>query len=578
MTLLSVTDLDVRFGDAAAVNGLSFQIEAGEAVGLVGESGSGKSQTALALVGLSPPNARVSGSVNIAGTEIIGADESAIRPFRATRVGMVFQDPADALNPCMRIGDQLARILISHGLADAGAARRAAVAALERVGLPDPERQSRAWPHQLSGGMRQRAMIAAALIAEPDLLIADEPTTALDVTVQAQILALLDDIREDTALLLITHDLGVVAGHCQRMLVLDEGRLVEEGPVDAVYSAPEHPRTQALLAATRRRKAPLPPVDTVPALTAEQTGVAYGRRERLEAVKSADLVLNVGETVAIVGESGCGKSTLAAALTGLVEPEAGRIVFMGEPLAADVDDRPLAVRKGIQLVFQDPAGSLNPQMRVHDIVAEPLRVHAPELSKEARRAKVSAALADMGLDEHFEDRFPHELSGGQAQRVAIARALVLEPQVLVCDEAVAALDGTVRERILESLQAIQEKTGLSILFISHDLSVVRAISHRVAVMYLGSFVEVGETSSLFDAPKHPYTRALLDAVPVADPAAERPAVILGGEVPSPLNPPAGCAFHPRCAHAVDRCRSESPAQRDIGGRQVACHLAEELDL
>ncbi len=578
MTLLSVTDLSVRFSDALAVDGLSLQIESGEALGLVGESGSGKTQTALALMGLSPSNAIVTGSVRIDGNEIIDVDESAIRPLRAVRVGMVFQDPADALNPCLRIGDQLARILISHGLADAAAARRSAIEALARVGLPDPERQSRAWPHQLSGGMRQRAMIAAALIAKPDLLIADEPTTALDVTVQAQILALLDDIREDTALLLITHDMGVVAGHCQRMIVLDGGKPVEEGPVEAVYSAPEHPRTQALLAATRLKAAPPPLTDSVPALQAEQTTVAYGRRNRLEAVKSADLVVNIGETVAIVGESGCGKSTLAAALTGLVVPEAGRVVFMGQPLAADITDRPAAVRKGMQLIFQDPAGSLNPQMRVRDIVAEPLRVHAPGLSTTERRASVSAALADMGLDEQLEDRFPHELSGGQAQRVAIARALVLEPQVMVCDEAVAALDGTVRERILDALQAVQKKTGLSIVFISHDLGVVRAISHRVAVMYLGSFVEVGETSALFDAPRHPYTKALLDAVPIADPAAERPMVILGGEVPSPLSPPAGCAFHPRCAYAVDRCRSEEPEQRDVGGRQVACHRSEELEL
>ena len=519
MTLLSVSELSVAYGDTRVVDELSLVIEPGEAVGLVGESGSGKSQTALAVMGLSPPRAKVTGSIRLAGTEIVGAPESAIKPLRATRVAMVFQDPADALNPCVRIGDQIARILLSHGLADASAARQAAMKALERVRLPDPERVYRAWPHQLSGGMQQRAMIAAALIAEPGLLIADEPTTALDVTVQAQILDLLNEIREDTALLLITHDMGVVANHCERMLVLDEGRLVEEGAVEAVVAQPRHARTRALLAAAQQRGGAPPPDDAGVVLEVREASVEYGRRNRVEAVKFADLVVNAGETVAIVGESGSGKSSLAAIITGLVTPQTGQVVFLGDTVQADVADRPPSVLRELQLVFQNPAGSLNPQMRVEEIVAEPLRVHRPRLSADARREAVHAALGNMGLDASFAKRFPHQLSGGQAQRVAIARALVLEPKLLVCDEAVAALDGTVRRRILDALQSIQKDTGLSIVFISHDLGVVRSISHRVAVMYEGRFVEIAETETLFEQPRHPYTQTLLDSILLPIPAA-----------------------------------------------------------
>ncbi len=512
MSLLSVLDLSVRYGEQAAVDALSFDIQPGEAVGLVGESGSGKSQTALAIMGLSPSNAAVSGSVRFADTEIVGASESVIRPMRGTRISMVFQDPADALNPHLRIGDQIARILLSHGLADAAAARDQVLEALARVRLPDPERQYRCWPHQLSGGMRQRAMIAAALIAGPDLLIADEPTTALDVTVQAEILDLLSEIREDTALLLITHDLGVVANHCERMLVLDDGRLIEEGPVADLFANPRDDRTRALIDAARMPQEPLPVQGDENLLDVRGASVGYGRRDRVEAVKNVDLAVKSGETVAIVGESGCGKSSLAAALTGLVPPESGRIVFLGDAVAADVQDRPPQVRREMQLVFQNPTGSLNPRMRVEDIVAEPLRVHEPDMDATARRDAVTGALGQMDLDESFATRYPHELSGGQAQRVAIARALVLQPKLLVLDEAVAALDGTVRKRILDSLRDVQAATGLAIVFISHDLGVVRAISHRVVVMYQGEFVETAETSVLFETPEHPYTRGLLSAL------------------------------------------------------------------
>lgn len=581
MSLLDIEALCVRYGDTSAVDGLSLSIDAGEAVGLVGESGSGKTQTALAVMGLLPADARISGSIRFDGKELIGAPERALDRLRAVSISMVFQDPADALNPYLRVGEQLERILLAHGLADAGDAGRLVVDMLDRVGLPDPMRQSRAWPHQLSGGMRQRALIASALITRPRLLIADEPTTALDVTVQAQILALLDAVRGDTALLLITHDLGVVAGHTGRVIVVRQGRLVEAGDTAAVFAEPQAAHTRALLAAAPRPADASPPEHPggAPLLTVRGASVRYRESGHgwLDAVKSVDLSIKERETVAIVGESGSGKSSLARALLGLTEAAAGDIVYAGQPLARDVSARDAGTRGALQLVFQDPLGSLNPQLRIGVIVAEPLTVHEPGLGRAARASRVAEMLDRVGLGPDFADRFPHELSGGQAQRVAIARALVLAPRILVCDEAVAALDGTVRRQILALLADIQQQSGLAILFISHDLGVVSEFSHRVIVMYLGRIVEAAATADLFRAPTHPYTRALIDAIPVVGKAARETARLLGGEIPSPLAPPAGCAFHPRCAFAEDRCRRERPELRPVGGSSVSCHRAEEIE-
>jgi peptide/nickel transport system ATP-binding protein len=583
MSLLQVTGLGIRYDGNAVVSDLSFCVEAGESVGLVGESGSGKTQTALAIMGLLPGGAEVIGNITFDGTAIIGASERQLDRLRAERLGMVFQDPMQALNPYVPVGKQLRRILFRHGVKDAREADQRVMHMLDRVGLPDPARQFRAYAHQLSGGMRQRVMIASALIAEPDLLIADEPTTALDVTVQAQILDLLERIREETALLLITHDLGIIAGHCERLLVLEAGRLAEEGPTRRLFAEPQAAHTRRLIDTAPRLDGagPPPPADGETVLEAHGVSVSYEERERrrqLHAVCDLDLQLRARETVAVVGESGSGKSSLVRAVLGLIPMRAGRVAFCGRELAGPVKARAVELRRDLQLVFQDPAGSLNPQLRIESIVAEPLSVHARALDAKARRDRVAAVLGRVGLDEAVLERFPHQLSGGQAQRVAIARALIVNPKVLVCDEAVAALDGSVRRQILELLRREQETTGLAIIFISHDLAVVHSISHRVMVLYLGRLVEMADSAAVFGQPRHPYTRALLDAVPVPDPVAPGGKLSLGGEMPSIITPPAGCVFHPRCRYAESRCRVAVPQVRDLDDTRVACHRAEELSL
>lgn len=582
MSLLKIKGLSIRYGDNAVVDDLGFSVSQGESVGLVGESGSGKSQTALAVLGLLPRSAGLSGSIRFAGTELVGASEQTLNQLRARRIGIVFQDPMQALNPYLRVGRQLREILVHHKLAQGADIDARVIDMLTRVGLSDATRQFRAYPHELSGGMRQRVMLASALIAEPDLLIADEPTTALDVTVQAQILELLEEIRDETALLLITHDLGVVAGYCERMVVLESGRVVDAGATTSLFASPGHPHTRVLLnAAPRIDSANIPPpVTGASILGVESAAVSYRAfgHERLRAVQDVSFSLRCGETLAIVGESGSGKSSFVRALLGLVPMAAGRAVYAGAPLQGPVQRRAQKQRRDLQLVFQDPVSALNPQMRVRNIIGESLLVHEPQLSKRVRAARISEALEQVGLNDSYSRRYPNELSGGQAQRVAIARALVLGPKVLICDEAVAALDGSVRERVLELLRKVQEDTGLSIIFISHDLAVVRSISHRVLVMYMGRLVELADNASLFSRPRHPYTRALIDAVPVPDPVVAPKKAPLRGEVPSLLNPPSGCAFHPRCAHARDICAITLPLVRDLKGTRVACHRAEEIDL
>jgi oligopeptide/dipeptide ABC transporter ATP-binding protein len=580
--LLQIENLSIVYGDEAVVDGLNLAIDKGAATGLVGESGSGKTQTALSVLGLTGARAEVRGSVRFDGKELIGASEPVLDDIRGRRISMIFQDPMQALNPYLRIGKQMRYILERHGIAAGEDADRKSAAMLAAVGLPDPDRQLEAYPHQLSGGMRQRAMIAMALITGPELLIADEPTTALDVTVQAQVLELLDELRAETAMLLITHDLGVVAEHCEQLFVLENGRVVESGLAAEVFRAPSHPHTQRLLEAAPRidDEGMHEQLDTAPLLVVEDAEVNFtdrGRR-RLRAVRGVGLSLRAGETVSIVGESGSGKSSLVKAVLGLVPSDAGTVTFLGAELAGDVRDRAARTRRDLQLVFQDPAGSLDPQMTIETIVAEPLLVHEPGLTADERQKRVENILEQVGLADDYRGRYPHELSGGQAQRVAIARALVVKPRVLVCDEAVAALDGSVREQILGLLRHVQRRSGLSILFISHDLGVVRSISHRIMVMYLGRVVEAAANDSLFARPRHPYTRALIDAVPVPDPSAARTKKTLGGEVPSPLQPPGGCPFHPRCEYAVDRCIAERPPLQQVGAATVACHRAEELTL
>jgi oligopeptide/dipeptide ABC transporter ATP-binding protein len=588
MGLLEINSLCIRYpgASAPAVDNLSLSIATGEALGLVGESGSGKTQTAMAVMGLLPANARTSGSIRFAGTELLGAPPAVLNEFRACRIGMIFQDPSAALNPYLRIGDQLRRILLEHHLCSRREARERTLQMLNKVGLPDPERQYRAFPHQLSGGMRQRAMIGAALIAEPDLIIADEPTTALDVTVQAQILRLIRELRREsnTALILITHDLGVIAGNCGRMQVLDGGSMVEEGATTHVFSSPQTERTRTLLAAAPRLdstpmvEAPGEEPETV--LQVEDVVVSFAEHggQRLTAVKRMSVRLSRGETLAVVGESGSGKTSLARAVLGLIAPDSGTVIFLGRPLESHVRKRPNDVRRRLQMVFQDPMTSLNPALTIRDIVAEPLHVHEPRMTRPDIAAAVARMLERVGLGAELADRFPHELSGGQAQRVAIARALIIKPSVLVCDEAVAALDGTVRQEILELLTSVQQRSGLSLVFITHDIAVVRQISHRVMVMYLGRLFELADNDVLFSKPGHPYTKALLNAVPIPDPAAVSRDEPLAGEVSSILNPPEGCVFHPRCRHAIASCRTSAPTPKGDRNHLVACHRASELDL
>jgi oligopeptide/dipeptide ABC transporter ATP-binding protein len=589
MSLLEVNNLSVSYPDAAepAVKELCFSLERGDSLGVVGESGAGKTQTALAIMGLLPANARVHGGVSFDGTELVGAPTAVLNRIRARKIAMVFQDPLAALNPYVAIGKQLGRILLEHGLCEPGEVAGRTLAMLNKVGLPDPERQYRAFPHQLSGGMRQRVMIGAALLGEPDLVIADEPTTALDVTVQAQILHLLKEMKEESgvALLLITHDLGVVAGNCRRMLVMDQGRMLEEGTTGEIFACPDSAKMRALLAAAPRITAmstAVPPATGREViLDIHELSVSFAERrgfrhERLRALRPMNLTLFRGETLAIVGESGSGKTSLARALVGLIPADSGRVMFLGKTLPALVNAREQASRREMQMVFQDPLASLNPAMRISDIVAEPLRVHEP--GNGGHEDTVEGIMAQVGLGPELLERYPHELSGGQAQRVAIARALVLRPKMIICDEAVAALDGTVQNEILELLQAEQARSGLSLIFITHDIAVVRQISHRVLVMYMGRLCELATNEQLFGRPRHPYTKALLNAVPVPDPMAKPVDALLSGEVASIMQPPSGCVFHPRCQHSVAACMVSIPEWKEDDGSLVACHRAKELDL
>ncbi len=593
MTLLSVEDLTVSYPGTAtpAVDALNLSIDRGEAVALAGRSGSGKTQTALAIMGLLPAAAAVDGRVVYDGLELLGTDVLSLNRIRAADIGLVFQDPLAALNPYRRIGEQLELILAAHDIA--GATRRRILETLERTGLPNVERQYRAFPHQLSGGMRQRVVIASAILCGPKLLLADEPTTALDVTVQAQILDLLRDLKRDLGLglLLITHDLAVIASMADRLLVLDKGELVESGATDQVFAAPSHEATRALFAAANANTARAHAASaaseaaTAPAVSADSLSVAYrermpgvfGRRVPLTAVNDASFELRRGETLAVVGESGSGKTSLARAILGLLPGHAGNVSVLGERLPDDLVARTRAMKSRLQLVFQDPAAAFDPTMRIAESIAEPLRVHRPELGSAARREAVDDLARRLSLDAELLDRFPHQLSGGQAQRAAIARSLICDPDVLICDEAVAALDGPIREDVLQLLADEQRSRGLAILFITHDLGVARRIGHRLLVMYMGEVVEHGSMRDVFERPRHPYTRALLNAIPVADPAAPHPQAP-GGEPASLLSRPSGCRFHPRCAYVVDRCRREKPDRQLSGDGAVACHRVDELDL
>ena len=518
--VLAVDDLRVRFGAGApAVNGVSFSVGEGETVALVGESGSGKSVTALSTVGLLPDGARVTGSVRYRGAEMIGASRSTLRGVRGNDVSFVFQEPMTSLNPLHTLEKQIGESLAIHQGRGGKAARPRILELLAKVGIEEPERRLGDYPHQLSGGQRQRVMIAMALANRPKLLIADEPTTALDVTVQAQILDLLAELRESEgmSLLFITHDLGVVRRIAARVCVMQAGEIVESGPTGELFRAPRHSCTRKLLAAEPSGRPEPVPADAPEILRAEALRVWFPIRRGLlrrsaghvKAVNAATLSVRAGETLGIVGESGSGKTTLALAIMRLLSSE-GPVVFLGRDVQGLRHRALRPLRRDMQMVFQDPYGSLSPRMTVEEIVAEGLSVHGAAPGR-SRRRMVEEILEEVGLEAAMIERYPHEFSGGQRQRIAIARAMILRPRLVVLDEPTSALDRTVQAQIVALLRDLQAKYGLAYLFISHDLKVVRALSHKLLVMRRGDVVEAGEAARIFDAPQADYTRALMAA-------------------------------------------------------------------
>ncbi|HET7597514.1 MAG TPA: ABC transporter ATP-binding protein [Burkholderiales bacterium] len=664
--LLEVEDLHVHFvttrGVVRAVEGISYKVHPGEVVALVGESGCGKSVSSLAIMRLlaKPAGRIVAGRILFQGRNLLDLTEDEMREMRGRDIAMIFQEPMSSLNPVLTIGFQIMEPLLIHlGMKEA-AARARAVELLKMVGIPDPERRLDQYPHQFSGGMRQRVMIAIALSCNPKLIIADEPTTALDVTIQAQILKLMKDLSRDLgiALVVITHNLGIVARYADRVNVMYAARMAEQGGAANVFARPLHPYTAGLLRSVPRLDQPrgrrletiegLPPnlLDPPPgcrfaprcaaraeacvavlpplALVEPHRYSACIRAREMASVGAAGLGLQSanpqppgakaldtqepllqvrelctyfevgggmlrapvaqvravdgltfsvyrGETVGLVGESGCGKTTVGRTLLRLEEATAGEFVFGGAQVTHAQGEALKRYRRRIQVIFQDPYSSLNPRMTVGDIIAEPMLVYRLVAGRKAARERAVALLQQVGLFEYMAERYPHELSGGQRQRVGIARALAMEPSFIVCDEPVSALDVSIQAQIINLLEELQQKFGLTYLFIAHDLAVVRHISDRVIVMYLGKVMEIADRDALYADPQHPYTRALLDAVPIPDPAleAKRESRVLGGEVPSPLNPPRGCVFHTRCPLATEACKMAVPELREVRPRHFA---------
>ncbi|RQR59067.1 ABC transporter ATP-binding protein [Burkholderia sp. Bp9002] len=525
--LLSLERLQVRFGDTVAVEDVTFAIGRGERVALVGESGSGKSVTALSILRLLR-DAEVGGTIRFAGQDLAARSEREMRGLRGSDIAMIFQEPMTALNPLYTIGAQIGETIVLHDGVTAAEARKRAIALLARTGIAEPDKRVDSYPHQLSGGQRQRAMIAMALACRPRLLLADEPTTALDVTIRAQIVELLLELQREEAekrgmaILLITHDLNLVRHFAQRVAVMERGRLVESGPVERIFAAPEHPYTQRLLnSRPQRAVAPVMPIAPV-LLDARHVSVQFARKRPgiagwfrtapVTAVSDVSVSVRQGETLGIVGESGSGKSTLAMALLGLQKTAHGEIEFQGRALSSYRGREQTALRSNLQVVFQDPYSSLSPRHTIERIVGEGLELHRPDLSADARRAKSLAVLREVGLDRTVMHRYPHEFSGGQRQRIAIARALVLEPRILILDEPTSALDVSIQQQVLKLLANLQQKYNLGYVFISHDLEVIGAMAHRVAVMQDGAIVESGEVADVFGKPSHPYTQKLLKAV------------------------------------------------------------------
>jgi oligopeptide/dipeptide ABC transporter ATP-binding protein len=594
MSLLKVDNLSVSFttpdGIVDAVRDVSFQISPGECLGIVGESGSGKSQTFMAAMGLLADNGITKGRVDFDGHDLLHLTPQEHNTIRGEQIAMIFQDPLTALTPHMRIGDQMAEVLREHKGITGSAAREQCLHWLDRVQIPEAARRLTQYPHELSGGMRQRVMIAQAMLCNPRLLIADEPTTALDVTVQAEILDLMVKLQkeEGTAIALITHDMGVVARMCDRIQVMRLGEFVEEGSVDEIFYNPKNDYTRMLLDAMpridgERDSRPLAPVadDAVTLLKVEDVKVhfpirinegLFGKRVPLKAVDGVSFDLRAGETLGVVGESGCGKSTLARAVLQLVPPTMGAVSWIGKPLQDLSKHGMIPFRKDMQIVFQDPLASLNPRMTIASSIAEPLRTFQPGLTSKQRKFKVAEMMEKVGLEPRLINRYPHELSGGQNQRVGIARAMINKPRLIICDEAVSALDVSIQAQVIDLLKELQSEFGMAMMFISHDLSVVREISHRVLVLYLGRAVEFADRDTIYDHAAHPYTRSLISAVPLPDPKLERTRqrIKLPGELPSPLDPGASLRFLPSKLAVGDR--NYVPALTEVSpGHWVAEH-------
>ena len=660
--LLEVEDLHVHFvtsrGPVRAVEGLSLDVKPGEVVAVVGESGSGKSVSALSIMRLLPRHtSRIPhGRISFQGRDLLKLDDDEMRELRGRDISMIFQEPMTSLNPILTIGLQICEPLEIHLGMSPAEARARAVALLRLVGITDPERRLAQYPHQFSGGMRQRVMIAIGLACNPKLIIADEPTTALDVTIQAQILELMKDLsrRLNIALIIITHNLGVVARYADRVVVMYAGQVVEEGDADAVFHRPRHPYSMGLLRSVPRLDRPrgakletieglppnaaklpegcrfaarcpyrLPICDQAPPLAATDTGglsrchrhaeiaagliawaasggeitatdaaekppilsvrhltkhfeIRSGLRGTLSTVRAVEDVsfdIRAGETLGLVGESGCGKTTVGRLILRLEDPTSGEIQFGGINLANASAAEMKAIRRKVQVIFQDPYSSLNPRMTVGQIIAEPLHVYGLLGKGRSAKERVEDLLLQVGLRGEMAARYPHQLSGGQRQRVGIARALAMEPSFIVCDEAVSALDVSIQGQIINLLEELQRSHGLAYLFIAHDLAVVRHISTRVVVMYFGRVMEVADRDTLYREPLHPYTKLLLDAAPVPDPTIEkgRAPRLIKGELPSHSSPPQGCVFSTRCPLASQECREVvPPLEAKRTGHLAAC--------